>query len=203
MIPVFVKPAYAHGKSDVELAALVSRIDGKEKARQNLFVGLGVTSRQVRQKDGQVEKELNLNFDQLEPNVWRSDTNLTVENHRQVKFVMMCDGPFSFNATAPTADQFSIESRTVDDITIDYKEMHGRVLPYLIVEDYANGRVSTSEILEVRDAKLDRDYYTAESLGLKTPRRPIPRWQIWLGLAIVCFAAGILFKSRTRRSRAS
>ena len=283
----------------VNVADLILNIERTASERDILFVDLAVDSRQIREKDGEIEKELQFTFNQLDGDVWRSDLRTKVDENSEVQLVTMRDGDFSFNADdhaigrfrygklgfdqdvqrklrsswrnqfpfavdameicgVPLAKYLSapgliatwipnlppVNGRRVEGInfevanqgvtttgelhwlpdhaclmthamvmmhmpatrgrdavnqklvntTIAYREYKDRFLPCRVARTFDNGRTITSEITEIREANSDRNFYTAESIGLETPRQPFARWKIWGLIAVVCLAMGIFFR---------
>jgi hypothetical protein len=92
-----------------------------------------------------------------------------------------------------TTPEGEVEVHRSVDKTISYNIVSGRVLPWSITAAFNNGRTVTHQISSVSDAVADPKYYTPESIGLATPKRPTEKWFVWACVAVSCLVGSIVF----------
>ncbi|MEQ1904791.1 MAG: hypothetical protein ABL888_11440 [Pirellulaceae bacterium] len=90
-----------------------------------------------------------------------------------------------------TPEGENVVHRSVDK-TISYNIVSGRVLPWSITSSFNNGRTITYQIESISDANADPKYYTPESIGLETPKRPLEKWFVWACVAASCLVGSIV-----------
>ena len=284
-------------KNKVDVLDLVSRIKACHESRSDLFVGLSAKSNKTVSRNGLLEKTVEFNFNQLQPNVWRSDLSAKVSAEISQKIISVRNKDFCFNAskepsgehvywllgydpevrekieanlwnqfpfalvpsyvntvplelflTAPrltatwitglddhlgkpvegisfrfpysggvisgelhwlpdngyllrrilanneiTSPEGEVEVHRTVDKSISYNIVSDRLLPWSITTTFTNGRTVTHQIMSVGEAVADPKYYTPESIGLDTPKRPTEKWFVWACVAASCLIGSIVF----------
>ena len=90
-----------------------------------------------------------------------------------------------------------LAGRSIVDEAIQYKVHDGRLVPCAVTREFDNGRVQHIEVTELRAANHDKSFYSAEALGLDTPKKPRPRYSKWLMISCVCLVVGlVIFANR-------